>query len=38
VDDPEPLDAVWTVPHAPLRLAAPERDARIADLRAQLGA
>jgi diadenosine tetraphosphate (Ap4A) HIT family hydrolase len=37
-DDPAPLDAVWAVPHAPVRLAEAERDARIAELRARLGA
>ena len=35
-DDPAPRDAIWAVPHAPVRLAAAERDARIAQVRATL--
>jgi diadenosine tetraphosphate (Ap4A) HIT family hydrolase len=38
VDDPAPLDAVWTVPHAPRRLDAAALAARLAALRARLGA
>ena len=35
-DDPAPRDAVWTVPHAPVRLSSAERDERIASLRARI--
>ncbi|MBM3220715.1 MAG: HIT family protein [Candidatus Rokubacteria bacterium] len=35
-DDPAPRDAIWAVPHAPVRLAPAERDARIAHVRAKL--
>jgi diadenosine tetraphosphate (Ap4A) HIT family hydrolase len=36
VDDPAPREALWTVAHTPVRLTAAQRDARIAQLRAQL--
>ena len=38
VGDPAPLDAVWTVPHTPRRLDAAALAARLAALRARLGA
>lgn len=37
-DDPAPLEPVWSVPHAPLRLDPAERAARIARLRQRLDA
>jgi diadenosine tetraphosphate (Ap4A) HIT family hydrolase len=36
-DDPAPLEAVWSVPHAPLRLAPDALAARIAKLSSRLG-
>jgi diadenosine tetraphosphate (Ap4A) HIT family hydrolase len=37
-DDPAPREAPWGVPHQSVALTAPARDARLAAIRAQLGA